>query len=108
MEELIAKRLLDFDWIVIDAPPVLAVTDAVRFPRADAVLLVARGANTPYEVAQRTKAAFGTSRILGFVLNAVKKLRAKDRTTITTTTTTMQIQRPVSWTGRKRVSGRLG
>jgi capsular exopolysaccharide synthesis family protein len=78
MEELIASVSPNFDWIVIDAPPVLAVTDAVSLSRAaDAVLLVARGANTPYEVAQRTKAAFGTSRILGFVLNAVKEAQGK-------------------------------
>ncbi len=73
MEELIATASPYFDWILIDAPPVLAVTDAVELARAaDAVLLVARGASTPYEVAQRTKAAFSNARILGFVLNAVK------------------------------------
>ena len=42
---------------------------------ADAVLLVARGASTPFEVAQRTKAAFSRA-VLGFVLNDVKDLRA--------------------------------
>ncbi|HEV2485791.1 MAG TPA: CpsD/CapB family tyrosine-protein kinase [Terracidiphilus sp.] len=73
MEELITAVSPHFDWILIDAPPVLAVTDAVELSRAaDAVLLVARGSTTPYDVAQRAKAAFGTSRILGFVLNAVK------------------------------------
>lgn len=73
MKELIAAVSPCFDWIVIDAPPVLAVTDAVDLARAaDAVLLVARGASTPYEVAQRAKAAFSNSRILGFVLNDVK------------------------------------
>jgi Mrp family chromosome partitioning ATPase len=44
---------------------------------ADAVLLVARGASTPYEVAQRTKAAFHSARILGFVLNGVKDAPAQ-------------------------------
>lgn len=73
MEELITAASPYFDWILIDAPPVLAVSDAVELSRAsDAVLLVARGSTTPYDVAQRAKAAFGTSRILGFVLNAVK------------------------------------
>jgi capsular exopolysaccharide synthesis family protein len=73
MKELIEAVSPHFDWIVIDAPPVLAVTDAVELARAsDAVLLVARGATTPYEVAQRAKAAFSKSRILGFVLNDVK------------------------------------
>ncbi len=74
MEDLIATVTPHFDWIVIDSPPVLAVTDAVELARAaDAVLLVARGANTPFDVARRTQAAFGSARILGFVLNAVKE-----------------------------------
>lgn len=73
IEELIATVSPHFNWILIDSPPVLAVTDAVDLARAaDAVLLVARSASTPYDVAQRTQAAFSNSRILGFVLNAVK------------------------------------
>jgi protein-tyrosine kinase len=74
LEELVAILSPHFDWIVIDSPPVLAVTDAVELARAaDGVLLVARGSYTPYDVAQRTQAAFNNSRILGFVLNSVKK-----------------------------------
>ena len=73
MKELIKGTSPYFDWIVIDAPPVLAASDAVEISRAaDAVLLVARSATTPYEVAQRAQAAFGNSRILGFVLNDMK------------------------------------
>jgi capsular exopolysaccharide synthesis family protein len=73
IETLIASVSQHFDWILIDSAPVLAVTDAVDLARAtDAVLLVARGALTPYGVAQRTQAAFGNSRILGFVLNDIK------------------------------------
>ncbi|HET9099923.1 MAG TPA: CpsD/CapB family tyrosine-protein kinase [Acidobacteriaceae bacterium] len=73
--ELIATLSLHFDWILIDSSPVLTVTDAVDLARAaDAVLLVAREARTPYEVAQRTQAAFSKSRILGFVLNAAKHI----------------------------------
>jgi Mrp family chromosome partitioning ATPase len=40
---------------------------------ADGVLLVARGATTTFRVAQRAQAAFNNARILGFVLNAVKR-----------------------------------
>jgi capsular exopolysaccharide synthesis family protein len=73
MKELIKSVSPYFDWIVIDAPPALAVTDAVEISRAaDAVMLVARSSKTPYEVAQRAQASFGNSRILGFVLNDVK------------------------------------
>lgn len=75
MRSLISVLAPHFDWIVIDSPPVLAVTDAVELARAaDAVLLVARGAETPFDVAQRTQAAFSNTRVLGFVLNAVKKV----------------------------------
>lgn len=73
MKELIETVSPTFDWIIIDGPPVLAVTDAVELSRsADAILLVARGASTPYEVAQKAKTAFGNARILGFVLNDIK------------------------------------
>ena len=73
IEELVAALSPHFDWILIDSPPVLAFADAIDVARAaDAVLLVARGAATPYDVAQRAQAAFSNSRILGFVLNAVK------------------------------------
>src|ERR1035441_4072473 len=75
LEELIASVSAHFDWILIDSPPVLAVTDAVELSHAaDAVLLIARGARTPYDVAQRAQAAFSSSRILGFVLNDVKEI----------------------------------
>jgi protein-tyrosine kinase len=75
MEQLISTLSPHFDWIIIDSPPVLAVTDAVELSRAaDAVLLVARGARTPFDVAQRTQAAFSNCRILGFVLNDVKEI----------------------------------
>lgn len=75
MRDLIANLSPHFDWIVIDSPPVLAVTDAVELARVvDGVLLVARGGSTKFEVAQRAQAAFSNSRILGFVLNAVKEV----------------------------------
>jgi capsular exopolysaccharide synthesis family protein len=74
MEELIAALSPHFSWIIIDTPPALAVTDAVDLARtADGVLLVARGAATTFRVAQRAQAAFNNARILGFVLNAVKR-----------------------------------
>jgi capsular exopolysaccharide synthesis family protein len=73
IDELIASLSPHFDWILIDSPPVLAVTDAVELARAsDGVLLVVRGGTTPFDVAQRTQATFKSSRIIGFVLNDVK------------------------------------
>jgi len=73
MEQLIRCVSAHFDWILIDASPVLVVTDAVDLARAaDAVLLVARAGITKYEDAQRTKSAFGNTRVLGTVLNAAR------------------------------------
>ena len=73
IEELIEALSPHFDWILIDSPPVLAVTDAVELSRAaDAVLLIVRGESTPYDVAQRAQATFANARILGFVLNDAK------------------------------------
>jgi protein-tyrosine kinase len=75
IEELIAAVSPHFNWILIDSAPVLAVTDAVELARsADAVLLIARGASTPYDVAQRAQATFSGMRILGFVLNDTKEI----------------------------------
>lgn len=73
IEELTRSLASSFDWILIDSPPVLVVADALDLARAaDAVLLVARAETTPFHAAQRAQAAFSSSRILGFVLNAVK------------------------------------
>jgi capsular exopolysaccharide synthesis family protein len=75
IEELVTVLSPHFDWILIDSPPVLAVTDAVELARAaDAVLLVARGGSTPYDIAQSAQTTFSNARILGFVINAVKEL----------------------------------
>jgi len=77
--ELIAVLAPHFDWILIDSSPVLTVTDAVDLARAaDGVLLVAREACTPYDVAQHAQLAFSKSRVLGFVLNAAKHIPHKD------------------------------
>ena len=89
IEELIATVSPYFNWILIDSPPVLAVTDAVDLARAaDAILLVAREASTRYDVAQRAQAAFSNSRILGFVLNDAEGGSAQEFILTTATTIT--------------------
>ena len=70
---LIAAVAPHFDWIIVDSSPVNLVSDGVNLARScDAVLLVARGGVTKYEIAQRAVAELKASKILGFVLNAVK------------------------------------
>jgi capsular exopolysaccharide synthesis family protein len=63
-----------FDWIVVDSPPVLLVSDAVNLARStDAVLLVARSGVTTFPVAQRAQQELKSANVIGFVLNAVDK-----------------------------------
>jgi protein-tyrosine kinase len=73
-DELLTTVAPYFDWIIVDSPPVLLVSDAVNLARAcDAVLLVARSGVTTFPVAQRAQQELKASNILGFVLNAVEK-----------------------------------
>ena len=72
-ERLIEAAAPQFDWIVVDSSPVNLVSDGVNLARScDAVLLVARGGVTKYEVAQRAIAELKASKVLGLVLNAVE------------------------------------
>ena len=73
-DELLTTLAPYFDWIIIDSPPVLLVSDAVNLARScDAVLLVARAGVTTFPVAQRAQNELKASNIIGFVLNAVDK-----------------------------------
>ena len=70
--ELLTNLGSRFDWIVVDSSPVNLVSDGVNFARAcDGVLLVAREGVTKFEVAQNAQQQLKSTRILGFVLNAV-------------------------------------
>ena len=73
-DELLTTVEPYFDWIVIDSPPVLLVSDAVNLARSsDAVLLVARSGVTTFPVAQRAQQELKAANVIGFVLNAVDK-----------------------------------
>jgi capsular exopolysaccharide synthesis family protein len=64
-----------FDWVLIDAPPVRPLTDALLLARqANATLLVAREGRTPREMLEKAIALLGRQRVLGIVLNGVEGL----------------------------------
>jgi capsular exopolysaccharide synthesis family protein len=64
-----------FDWILIDSPPVIPLTDALSLARqANATLLVAREGRTPREAIEKAIAILGRQRVLGIILNAVDGL----------------------------------
>ena len=61
-----------FDWIVVDSPPAVPVSDASRLAEAcDGVLLVLMAAQTPFEVAQKARSEFRDKPLLGVILNRV-------------------------------------
>ncbi len=73
------KSLLDrlaplFDWIILDAPPVLPVADAgVLAGLCDGVIFVVRAASTPFDLAQTASQEFQEKNLLGVVLNRVEE-----------------------------------
>jgi len=75
MGALIDAFASEADFVIYDAPPVMAVTDAVLLaPRLDGVILTIRLGVTSRDAAQRTKQLLSgaRSRLLGVVLNQVK------------------------------------
>lgn len=80
MAELLTELKEQYDYIFVDAPPVLPVTDAVVLSRAvDGVVIVVRGQETQQQVAQNAinRLKQVGANILGTVLNDVD-LRSGD------------------------------
>lgn len=62
-----------FDWIVIDSPPAVPVSDAgLMSNHCDGVLMVVRSTATPSDVARKARAEFEDKLLLGVVLNGTK------------------------------------
>jgi capsular exopolysaccharide synthesis family protein len=76
MTELVAQWTADYDLVLVDSPPVLAVTDAmILSPLADVTLLVTRhGVSTRKSLERAYKRLDkGGSNKAGVVLNAVSR-----------------------------------
>lgn len=75
MADLLAELEAKFDVVIIDTPPVLAVTDAaILAPKTGGVVLVVRSGEVPRQQVQRAREALETvrARILGVTLSGVK------------------------------------
>ncbi len=69
---VMSKLSPHFDWIILDSPPLLALSDSTSLTRySDATLLVARADRTVREAVDEAIATVGRERIIGIVLNAV-------------------------------------
>ena len=74
MEDMITALRPDYDFIILDTPPALAVTDSLVISRVtDAVILIVRYGVVQRHVAQRTIDLFARSgaHFLGVAVNAV-------------------------------------
>jgi Mrp family chromosome partitioning ATPase len=73
MRELILEWRRNFDYIIVDTPPVLLAADAVRLSvEADLVILVIRSGYATQEALPRAGVALAAKRLsTGIVLNAV-------------------------------------
>lgn len=61
-----------FDWIVIDSPPSVPLSDAsLLADLSDGVLMVVRAGKSPFDMAQKGGRQFRDKRLLGVVLNQV-------------------------------------
>lgn len=85
--ELIAngrfQHLLDqvesfFDWIIVDSPASIPVTDASLLSNScDGVLLVVRSHATPYDVVRKAQERFREESLVGAILNKIEERPAQ-------------------------------
>ncbi|MGG6433224.1 CpsD/CapB family tyrosine-protein kinase [Anoxybacillus sp. D401a] len=76
MEELLAEAYKQFDLVLFDTPPVLAVTDAqILANQCDGTILVVHSGKTEIEAAQKAKELLinAKGKLLGVVLNQKKQ-----------------------------------
>jgi protein-tyrosine kinase len=63
-----------FDWIIIDSPPAVAVSDASVLAKAcDGVLMVVRSNSTPVDLARKARQEFPEEALVGVVLNGTSE-----------------------------------
>ncbi|MCU1385647.1 MAG: ywqD 1 [Acidobacteria bacterium] len=70
MSQILTEAAAQFDWVIVDTPPVALLPDAnLLAAMIDTALLVVSANATPYPLVARAVQAIGEQRILGVVLN---------------------------------------
>jgi Mrp family chromosome partitioning ATPase len=73
MGHIISEASTEFDWVLIDTPPVGLVPDAKLLASfADAVLLVIRAGSSPCVLVRQAIESLGPEKIIGVLLNAAE------------------------------------
>jgi protein-tyrosine kinase len=70
LERLLERLAPVFDWILLDSPPTIPVSDtAILAKMCDGMLMVVRAGSTPFDLAQKACQEFNDRPFLGAVLN---------------------------------------
>jgi capsular exopolysaccharide synthesis family protein len=76
LESMLKCAADNFDWVIVDAPPVLALSDPTLIaPLCDSVVFVVRANSTPSKLVQDAVNRIGRERICGVVLSRQKQMR---------------------------------
>lgn len=79
MALLMASARADFEWVIVDTPPVGLLVDAgVLDGSLDGFLMVVASGRTPYPSARRAVDTLGRDRLLGTILNRFTDSRGPD------------------------------
>jgi Mrp family chromosome partitioning ATPase len=79
MAELITQVRERYDFILIDSPPILPLSDMNMFDgMVDAIMLVVRADKTPRDAVLRAIDSLATDKLMGIVLNDVQGLFLRD------------------------------
>jgi capsular exopolysaccharide synthesis family protein len=74
-ESILRTASENFDWIILDSPPVMSLSDTTLLsPLCDAVILVVRANSTPSALIEDTVNRIGRDHICGVVLNRQKQI----------------------------------
>jgi protein-tyrosine kinase len=73
MRQIVDEAAAQFDWVIIDTPPVGALADAsILSAMVGGSILVVRAGVTPYAAVESAVDALGRDHIIGVLLNAVE------------------------------------
>lgn len=76
LEQTLKMAAEEFDWVIVDSPPVLSLSDATLIsPLCDTVIMVVRANSTPRKLIQDAINRLGRDRICGVVLNRQKQIQ---------------------------------
>ena len=74
MKQLLTEAVAQFDWVILDTPPVGLMPDAnLLASMVDAAFVVVNAGHTPYPLVKKAVDAIGLERVLGVVLNRAER-----------------------------------